>query len=55
MYRKAVEVDPTMAAAFMRLGFALVHLGETDEGSTFLEEGIRPDPSMADVDAPAYD
>jgi Tfp pilus assembly protein PilF len=55
LYRKAVEADPELAAAYMRLGFALVHLGQTDEGSEFLEEGIQLDPTMVDVKAPSYD
>lgn len=55
LYRRAVAADPTMAAAFMRLGFALVHLGEKDEGATYLAKGVELDPSMADVDAPSYD
>jgi Tfp pilus assembly protein PilF len=55
MYRKAVDADPTFAAAFMRLGFALVYLGKNDEGSTNLQKGIALDPSMVDVEAPSYD
>jgi Tfp pilus assembly protein PilF len=55
LYKRAVAADPTMAAAFMRLGFALVHLGEQDEGATYLAQGIKLDPSMKDVEAPSYD
>ena len=55
IYRKAVAADPTMAAAFMRLGFALVHLGQDEEGATYLQEGIQLDPTMENVQAPSYD
>jgi Tfp pilus assembly protein PilF len=55
LYRQSIDADPTFAAAFMRLGFALVHLGKDDEGSTYLEQGIALDPSMVDVEAPSYD
>ncbi|QWF21416.1 tetratricopeptide repeat protein [Nocardioides sp. LMS-CY] len=55
LYQKTVEVDPTMAAAFMRLGFALVELGRTDAGEEALGKGIALDPSMKDVQAPTYD
>ena len=55
LYRQAVEADPEFAPAFMRLGFALVHLGQDEEGEQFLEEGIRLDPSMTEVQAPSYD
>lgn len=54
LYRKAVAADPDFAPAFMRLGFALVHLGQDDEGETFLEKGIRLDPTMTEVQAPTY-
>ena len=39
----------------MRLGFALVQLGQTDEGETYLAKGVGLDPSMVDVKAPSYD
>ena len=55
LYRQAVEADPELAAAHMRLGFALLHLGETEEAEEALSTGVELDPSMADVDAPAYD
>ena len=55
LYRKAVAADPAFAAAFMRLGFALVHLGKADEGSTYLGKGIALDPTMVDVEAPSYE
>jgi Tfp pilus assembly protein PilF len=55
LYRRTVAADPTMAAAFMRLGFALVHLGKKDEGATYLGKGVELDPSMADVEAPSYE
>jgi len=54
LYRQAIEADSEFAPAFMRLGFALVHLGDEDAGAEFLEQGIALDPSMADVEAPSY-
>lgn len=54
LYRRAVDADSEFAAAHMRLGFALVHLGETVEGEGHLGTGISLDPSMADVVAPSY-
>ena len=54
LYRRAVEAQPEFAPAHMRLGFALVHLGQTDEGEDHLEKGIELDPSMRDVPAPNY-
>lgn len=55
LYEQTVEADPTMAAAFMRLGFALVQLGRTDDGEEALGKGVALDPSMKDVQAPTYD
>jgi len=54
LYRKALASDPDNAAAHMRLGFALVHLGEKDDGGDELAKGIELDPSMASVAAPTY-
>ena len=51
----AVEPDPEMAAAHMRLGFALIHLGQVAEGEEHLGKGLSLDPSMAEVEAPSYD
>lgn len=55
LYRLAVKSDDQRAAAFMRLGFALVHLGRKTAGEKALAEGLRLDPSMATVEAPRYD
>jgi Tfp pilus assembly protein PilF len=55
LYRNALESDPEMAAAQMRLGFALEHLGQQAEAQKHLAEGLRLDPAMADVTAPTYD
>ena len=55
LYKRAVKADPKMAAAYMRLGFALVHLGQKDEGARYLGKGVTLDPSMANVQAPSYD
>ena len=54
-YRQALAVDPDLAAAHMRLGFALLHLGETEEAEKHLATGVELDPSMAEVQAPSYD
>jgi Tfp pilus assembly protein PilF len=54
LYRMAIEADPTFAPAYMRLGFALVHLGQPDEGEKYLAKGIQLDPSMTEVAAPSY-
>jgi len=54
-YREVVGLDPTAANAHMRLGFALRHLGREEEAASFLQEGIRLDPSMRDIEAPRYD
>ncbi|MBM7520485.1 tetratricopeptide repeat protein [Nocardioides nitrophenolicus] len=55
LYRRALDVDPKLAAAHMRLGFALLHLGETKEAEEHLATGVELDPSMANVEAPSYD
>lgn len=54
LYRQALDLDPKLAAAHMRLGFALLHLGETDEAEEHLATGVKLDPSMAEVEAPTY-
>ena len=55
LYRQVIGIDDTMAAAYMRLGFALVHQGKEDEGAEFLEQGIKLDPAMTEIQAPSYD
>lgn len=55
IYRQVIGIDDTMAAAYMRLGFALVHLGKHKEGAEFLEQGIALDPSMTEIEAPNYE
>ncbi len=54
LYRRSLVADPEQAAAHMRLGFALVYLGQTEEGEEHLSRGVALDPSMADVEAPSY-
>jgi tetratricopeptide (TPR) repeat protein len=54
LFRQVVELDPTMATAFMRLGFALVHQCERGEGKKLLEQGISLDPRMEKMEAPNY-
>ncbi|XBB67688.1 tetratricopeptide repeat protein [Nocardioides sp. WV_118_6] len=51
LYRRG----PDLAAAHMRLGFALLHLGERAEAEEHLAAGVRLDPAMAGAEAPAYD
>ncbi|MFI5428624.1 tetratricopeptide repeat protein [Aeromicrobium sp. UC242_57] len=55
LYRRAIAVDSKLAAAHMRLGFALLHQGETEKAEEHLSKGVKLDPSMADVKAPTYD
>ncbi len=55
LYRHVIDLSPDAANAHMRLGFALRHLGEEDEAASFLEEGLRLDPTMAGIEAPSYD
>lgn len=55
LYRRALAADPDLAAAHMRLGFALLHLGEPAEAEEHLAAGVRLDPAMAGAEAPAYD
>lgn len=55
LYQRTVASEPDMAAAHMRLGFALVELGRDEEGAEALGAGVALDPSMADVEAPSYD
>ncbi len=55
LYRRVVEIDDTMASAFMRLGFALVHQGQREEGEELLNRGISLDPKMKKFKAPHYE
>jgi Tfp pilus assembly protein PilF len=55
LYQHAIEVEPDLAAAHMRLGFALLHLGRTAQAEVHLATGVRLDPAMASVEAPSYD
>lgn len=54
LYRREIAVKPDDAAAHMRLGFALRHLGQDAEAEQLLQQGIELDPSMAGVQAPTY-
>ncbi|WP_232677488.1 hypothetical protein [Nocardioides sp. R-C-SC26] len=54
LYRRAVAAAPDDAAAHMRLGFALQHLGKQREGQQMVDRGIELDPAMADVEPPRY-
>ena len=55
LYRRAVAADPKLAPAHMRLGFALLHLGEKTEAEKHLATGLKLDPAMAKVQAPSYE
>lgn len=54
LYQREIALKPDDAAAHMRLGFALRHLGEDAEAIKALHRGIELDPAMADVQSPAY-
>ena len=54
LYRQVLKADEKQAAAHMRLGFALLHLGDKDEAERHLTRGLELDPSMADIKAPDY-
>jgi Flp pilus assembly protein TadD len=54
LYRREISVKPDDSAAYMRLGFALRHLGQEPEAEQMLQKGIELDPSMADVTPPTY-
>jgi Flp pilus assembly protein TadD len=54
LYRREIAVKPDDSAAYMRLGFALRHLGQEPEAKQMLQKGIELDPSMADVTSPTY-
>lgn len=54
LYRRVLRQNPEDAAAHMRLGFALEHLGQQAEGGRHLAAAVRLDPSLADVKAPRY-
>ncbi len=55
LYREALKIDEKMAAAHMRLGFALLHLGDKKGAERELGRGLELDPSMADFTAPTYE
>lgn len=54
LFRAAVKADPTMAAAYVRLGFALQHQGRLHEAAAVRSQGLALDPSLAMAGAPAY-
>ncbi len=54
VYQRVLAIDPDLAAAHMRLGFVLLHLGETDKAEEHLSTGVELDPAMAKVQAPSY-
>lgn len=46
LYRRAVRLDPTSAAAYVRLGHALDKVGAAKEAARSLREGYRLDPAL---------
>lgn len=55
LYQRTIAIDPDLAAAHMRLGFALLYLGKIDEAEKHLSTGVKLDPSTAVVKAPSCD
>lgn len=54
LYRRVIAIKPDDAAAHMRLGFALRHLGDVAEAENLLARGLELDPAMANVTPPTY-
>jgi Flp pilus assembly protein TadD len=54
LYRRDIAVKPDDAPAYMRLGFALKHLGQDEEAAQLLQRGVQLDPSLAGVAPPTY-
>ena len=55
LYRRDIAVKPDDAPAYMRLGFALRHLGKDEEAEQMLQKGVELDPSLAGVTSPTYE
>lgn len=49
-----LAVKPDDAPAYVRLGYALRHLGHEKAAEEALAKGIELDPAMEDVPAPSY-
>lgn len=54
MYRRIIVLSPDNATAYMRLGYALVHLGKVKEGEKMLAKARTLDPSLVGVPSPTY-
>jgi Flp pilus assembly protein TadD len=54
LYRRDIAVKPDDAPAYMRLGFALKHLGQDEEADQLLQRGVQLDPSLAGAAPPTY-
>lgn len=54
LYQRAVDADPTLAAAYIRLGFALDHEGRTEDAAKARAQGLALDPALAKATAPSY-
>ncbi|HXV86059.1 MAG TPA: tetratricopeptide repeat protein [Gemmatimonadales bacterium] len=48
-YRRALELDPTLAGAHYGLGFLLLHRGETDQAATHLKAFLARPPRGPDA------
>lgn len=54
LYRRVLEVAPEDAPTYLRLGYALRHLGHEAEAKKALARGIELDPALKDVPPPSY-
>ncbi|WP_232677490.1 tetratricopeptide repeat protein [Nocardioides sp. R-C-SC26] len=55
LYRRVIEASPDDAASHVRLGYALIHLGEKTEGQEMLDRGFELNPALANAEPPTYD
>ncbi len=48
-YRKAIQTDPTMAQAYVRLGYVLYALKQSKEAVKYLEDGLSRNPDNVEL------
>ena len=53
-YERVIELDAERAPAYVRLGFALDELGETERAAEVRAQGLAIDPSLASAEPPTY-
>ncbi|WP_370247305.1 tetratricopeptide repeat protein [Nocardioides sp.] len=53
-YRAVLAANPDNAPAHVRLGYLLIHLGDTREGRALVKQGVALDASLADLTPPSY-